>query len=262
MTPEREKQYIHEWILELTAHEVGHPLALRHNFRGSQVNTTAQLHDRKRTDQVGVMASVMDYSAANVAPKGQTQGNYFMTNIGSYDEWAIQYAYTPVAGAKTPQDELPELRKIASRVADPLVPYNTDEDAGFGPRAVDPSTTHNDMAGDNLVWFNQQFGLVRDLFANMEAKLERPGENYAILRRAFNRMQGEYFVGAMGASKYIGGLYINRDHVGDPNGRPPFVPVPAARQREALKFLTDKVWAADAFQVQAQLLNKLALKDR
>jgi hypothetical protein len=116
------------------------------------------------------------------------------------------------------------------------------------------------MAGDNLVWFNQQFGLVRDLFANMEAKLEKPGENYEVLRRAFNRMQGEYIVGALGASKYIGGLYINRDHVGDPNGRAPFVPVPAARQRESLKFLADKVWAPDAFQVQAQLLNKLALK--
>jgi hypothetical protein len=113
MTPDREKQYIREWILELTAHEVGHTLGLRHNFRASQIYTTAQLHDRKRTDQVGVMASVMDYSAANVAPKGQTQGNYFMTNIGTYDEWAIQYAYTPVPGAKTPQDEQPELRKIS-----------------------------------------------------------------------------------------------------------------------------------------------------
>jgi hypothetical protein len=94
----------------------------------------------------------------------------------------------------------------------------------------------------------------------MEAKLEKPGENYEVLRRSFNRMQGEYIVGALGASKYIGGLYINRDHVGDPSGRAPFVPVPAARQREALKFLADKVWAPDTFQVQAQLLNKLALK--
>jgi hypothetical protein len=260
MTPEREKQYLREWIMELTAHEVGHTLGLRHNFRGSQANTSAQLHDRKRTDQVGITASVMEYSAANIAPKGQTQGSYYMTNVGSYDEWVIQYAYTPVPGAKTPQDELPELRKIASRVADPLVPYNTDEDAGYGPRAVDPTTNHWDMASDNLVWSKKEIGLARDLFANMESKLEKPGESYEVLRRAFNRMQGQYLIPGLAASKYIGGMHYNRDHVGDPNGRPPFVPVPAAQQREALKFLAENLWAPDAFQVQAQLLNKLSLK--
>ena len=57
--------------------------------------------------------------------------------------------------------------------------------------------------------------------------------------------------------KYIGGIYHNRDHAGDPNGQPPFVPVPAKEQREALAFLANKIWAPDVVQIPAALLNKL-----
>jgi hypothetical protein len=38
----------------------------------------------------------------------------------------------------------------------------------------------------------------------------------------------------------------------------PFTPVPAAKQREALAFLDKYIFAADAFPVSAELLNKLA----
>lgn len=260
MTPDREQEYVRQWILELMAHEVGHTLGLRHNHRGSVINGLEQLQDRRRTQQVGVSNSVMEYNPANIAPQGQAQGDYFMTNVGVYDEWAIEYAYKPIPGAQTPEDELPELRRIASRVAEPVLSYNTDEDSWFSPRSIDPLTIPWDFGSDNLAWFSKQVRLVKDLFAHMETKLEKPGENYAILRRSFNRMQGEYIVAGLGASKYIGGIYHNRDHVGDPNGRLPFVPVPPARQREALTFLAEKLWAPDAFRVEAQLLNKLALK--
>jgi len=61
----------------------------------------------------------------------------------------------------------------------------------------------------------------------------------------------------MTAQKFIGGLEHNRDHFGDSNGRQPYVPVPAAKQREALAFLAEKIWAPDTFNVPAELLNKL-----
>jgi len=57
--------------------------------------------------------------------------------------------------------------------------------------------------------------------------------------------------------KYLGGQYINRDHAGDPNGRPPFENIPIATQREALAFLLDGVFAEDALALPPAILQKL-----
>jgi hypothetical protein len=46
--------------------------------------------------------------------------------------------------------------------------------------------------------------------------------------------------------------------VGDPGGRLPFEPVPAAKQRQALEFLAKQIFAPDAFEIPSSLLNKLA----
>ena len=52
-----------------------------------------------------MVASVMDYTPANIVPKGWTQGDYYTTTLGPYDIWAIEYGYKPLPGgtqAKSP----------------------------------------------------------------------------------------------------------------------------------------------------------------
>src|SRR5262249_45578167 len=48
--------------------------------------------------------------------------------------------------------------------------------------------------------------------------------------------------------------------IGDPKGRLPYDPVPAAEQRAALDFLNRDVFGPDAFKVPPSLLNKLAVE--
>ena len=38
----------------------------------------------------------MDYNPVNLAPQGTKQGDFFTSVIGPYDEWAIEYGYTPI----------------------------------------------------------------------------------------------------------------------------------------------------------------------
>ncbi len=91
--PKLPEELIGQAIKEVTMHEVGHSLGLRHNFRASAMLDADQLHDTSVTRKKGNTGSVMDYTPINLAPKGQEQGDYFTTTIGPYDYWAIEYAY-------------------------------------------------------------------------------------------------------------------------------------------------------------------------
>jgi hypothetical protein len=255
MTKEVEQQLMHEYVVETVAHEVGHTLGLRHNFRASTMLKTNDLYDLSKTEEEGQTASVMDYNPIVVAPKGTKQGHFLTPTLGPYDYWAIEYAYKPITG-----DEKAELGKIASRVADPMVPYATDEDAlgTTSPQAVDPNVNQFDHSSDPIAYFKQRYGIVDELWSSMDDKLVQPGEGYQILRRAVGRGLNQYSYGLLVTSKFIGGLYNYRDHAGDPNGRMPFKPVPAARQREALDVIRSVAFSEKSFQFPAAELNKLA----
>jgi hypothetical protein len=257
LSPEVEKRVVREYIVEVTAHEVGHTLGLRHNFRGSSLLKNEELVDTARTTALGQSASVMDYNPIVVAPKGKTQGEFVGTSLGPYDYWAIEYAYKPVEG-----DEKGELAHIASRAAtDPQLPYSTDEDAlgTYSALSIDPLANQYDQSSDPLAYFQDRVGLVHELWGSMEHKLTREGDGYQILRRAMGRSMNEMFRSLVTSTKFVGGVYHYRDHVGDPGGRVPFVPVPAAKQREALAFVNANAFGEKAFQVPPSVLNKLAV---
>src|SRR5205085_3317949 len=88
-------QFIHDYLVEIAAHEVGHTLGLRHNFRASTIHTLEQAQDAALTAKEGLTGSVMDYIPTNLSPAGQKQGQYHQTTLGPYDYWAINTPTNP-----------------------------------------------------------------------------------------------------------------------------------------------------------------------
>jgi hypothetical protein len=257
LSPELIQKILHEFIVEVTAHEVGHTLGLRHNFRASTILSVSDLNNVQKTEEIGQTSSVMDYNPLVVAPKGTKQGHFLTPTLGPYDYWAIEYAYKPIQG-----DEKAELAKIASRVADPMLPYSTDEDAlgTYSPLAIDPLVNQFDQSSDPLAYFKQDVGIIHELWASMETKLAKQGEGYQVLRRSLARSLGEYNRALLTSSKYVGGIYHVRDHVGDPHGRSPYTVVPAAKQKEALDFLRTAAFSEKSFELPPGLMNKFAIE--
>ena len=250
-------KFIKDFLREIAAHEVGHTLGLRHNFRASTIHTFEQAQDAGITGREGLTGSVMDYIPTNIAARGGKQGEYHQSTLGPYDYWAIEYAYKPI-DSSTVEGEQTELRKIASRAAEPQLAYDTDEDAGLGPGLdMDPVVNRFDLGTDPLKYYAHRIGLAREIFGSMEQRLEKPGESYQILRRSFNAALNQSAQALFLTSKYIGGVYHYRSYVGDPGNRLPFEPVAAEKQKEALQLLRDNLFAPTAFQFKPQLLNKL-----
>ncbi len=243
----------------IAAHEVGHTLGLRHNFRASSLQKFEQLNDAALTAAEGLSGSVMDYIPTNLASRGQKQGEYSQSTLGAYDYLAIEYAYKPLTAAQTPEDELPELRKIASRAAEAALTFATDEDAGFGelPFDMDPAVNRFDLGADPLPYYAHRIRLSKEIFDNMEARLEKPGEGYQVLRRSFQIALNQAGSQLLQAARFVGGVHHFRDHVGDRGGRLPYQPVPSSKQRIALQLITENLFAPRAFQFSPRLLAKL-----
>jgi hypothetical protein len=235
-------------LKDVMMHEVGHTLGLRHNFRASTVYTAAQLADPAFVEKNGLAGSVMEYNARNIALPGMKQGAFSMTTLGPYDYWAIEYGYKPIA----PEDEARELSRIAARSNDPLLAYATDYDAGDG---MDPEVNTGDLGNDSLVFAAQRMALAKELWTRWQDREMGPDESYVALRRNLSR--GLVTVGqvSMMAAKYVGGVRMLRDHAG--SARAPLDPIPAARQREALKLVESGLFSVDSFKFKPGFMRRL-----
>jgi hypothetical protein len=257
-------EFLRTAIMELILHEVGHTLGLQHNFKASSATPMGKIHQASYTREHGVGASVMDYNPVNISPDPAKQGDYWTSAPGDYDRWAIQYAYMPVYKPGTgepvdsPDEELPELEKIAGRASEPLLAYNTDEDNWLGPFAVDPYTNAWDLGADPVQFAKERASIVRRVMPELEKRLVADGQGYQRLRNAFGRLFFEGTYPLFTATKMVGGMRFARDHKGDPGGRLPFTPVPAEKQREAVQVIVDGAFSEDSFRFDPELLNKLA----
>src|SRR5262249_13248560 len=157
------EELIQQAIKEVVMHEVGHTLGLRHNFKASTMLPNEQLHDTKITREKGLVASVMDYSPVNLAPKGVKQGDYFTTTIGPYEYWAIEYGHKPVSG-----DEKEELKKIAAKGASPGLDYGTDEDTYL---TADPLINRFDLGADVMKFSQDRMLLADELLKGLSTRV-------------------------------------------------------------------------------------------
>ncbi|HEY7329071.1 MAG TPA: zinc-dependent metalloprotease [Gemmataceae bacterium] len=244
------EEMILQAIKEVTMHEVGHTLGLRHNFKASTMLKNEQLHDTSITRKQGLVGSVMDYSPINLAPKGTKQGDYFTTTIGPYDYWAIAYAYKPLSGGT--EGELDKLKEIAKD--SPKHDYATDEDM-YG--TADPLVNVWDLGADPMKFAQERLLMAEELLKGLEERVVDKGEGYQRARRAFNVLLNQYGNGAYLTARFLGGEHAHRDHRGDSGARDPFVPVNADKQREALKFLQEHILSEKHFQFSPQLLRRL-----
>ncbi|GAB4452310.1 MAG: hypothetical protein OHK0029_02970 [Armatimonadaceae bacterium] len=246
----REKQYTDQLITEVVAHEFGHILGLRHNFVGSTGLSLEDLKNPELVRNAGTSASVMDYNAFNIAAIREKDVDFFSQTVGTYDLWAIEYGYTALPSVS----EEPMLKRIASRSNEPGHAYQSDEAAFV---ALDPRVVPGDISSDPLAYWGRVITMSRYLLFNLDKNVPKQGESYWEFTKAFQMLLNNYARAAGVASRYVGGLTLNRNHKGDPKEKPTTEPIDAAHQKQALELLNTYIFAPNAFRFPERYYTRL-----
>ena len=243
------EEIVAQVLKDVVMHEVGHTLGLRHNFRASTAVPFARLNLPAYTRVNGLSGSVMDYNAFNLPLEGEPLGHIAMSTLGAYDYWAVEYAYRPL-----PADgEAEALARIAARAGEPALAYGTDEETSAG---YDPQVNQRDLGDDPLAFASRRLKLSRELWSRLQSRPLATGTSYGRLRQNFESGLRQFDLAAELAAKHVGGVNYYRDLAGD--SRASFVPVPVARQREALALLAREVFSAQAMVIDPALASRLS----
>ena len=212
-------------IRQLSAHEVGHTLGFTHNFAASTYGR----------------GSVMDYPAPMIEIKnGKLDfSKAYAVGIGSFDKFAVKYAYTQFdAGA----NESNELEKIVREGITNGLLFLADQDARPAG-AANPLANLWDNGPDPVAMLNHEMQ-VRRIGLNQFGLQNIPnGTPLSELENQFLPLYLHHRYQLTAAVKTLGGVYYTFA-VRTQNSPDPGVVnqiVPATRQREALAAALDTI---------------------
>ena len=252
---DEENDPLRQWIISLTLHEIGHTLGLRHNFKASWLYDAIEIHDKNITGKNHI-GSVMDYDPINIAPEGVEQGNFFPTEPGPYDIWAIVFGYSQDMNET-------ERENLLSQSTKPEFIFGTDDYAMGSPGSnMDPRNKRYDMSSDPITYTVQRLKIIDNKINELPEIFNEPGSTYTELKATFDSLLRDKGRFAESIAIQIGGVYSNRLVMGQENEMMPYEVVPYSEQKRAMSVLNKHLFANDAFVFDPSILKLLQSEKR
>jgi len=256
----RQAQLLDESVRYLILHEIGHTLGLNHNMRASQAFTIDELSNEDFVAENGLAGSIMDYTPVHLASPGRKQTGFYDVKPGPYDDWAIEFGYSPALDGP---DGNANRVALLNRSTESQLVFGNDADDMRAPGAgIDPRVNISDMSADAITYATERLSLVDEIMGDLSSSIGTEGESYQELFNAYLVMANEFASAANTISRYVGGVHVNRAMVGQPGATIPFEPVALRDQERAMEALRQKVFAPDAFAGSAELYSHLRQQRR
>lgn len=235
-----DEELMGQLIRFVSSHEVGHTLGLRHNFGSSSTVPVEKLRDREFVHKYGHTPSIMDYARFNYVaqPEDSMSREDLFPRINDYDQWAIQWGYTPMWNAYDEESDHYELEKLIATkdVSSKSRLWFGDGETNYN----DPRCQREDLGDDAVL--ASTYGL-----KNLKREiLELPKWTYQSndiynnnLKSVYDQIYSQFMRYVGHVQNNIGGIEKNIKTV-DEEG-PVYVGTSKEHQKRALKFIDEQV---------------------
>ncbi len=238
----------------VVTHEVGHSLGFPHNFKASSQYPFEKIRDKAWVKKMGHVSTLMDYCRFNYVaqPEDGFDPADLVPKLGPYDIFAVKWGYTPIPAAKTSDDEKATLNAwLKPQESEPWLRFSTPGTSGIDPGDQTEAVGDADPVKATTLGTRN---LQRVLGMLPKAAL-KDGQDFKELSHLYDAIWGQWRRELGHVTVLVGGYDTENKHGGQAGGR--FTPVPAARQAEAVKFLTGTLLKTPTWILDPALLAKL-----
>lgn len=234
----------------VSSHEIGHSLGLIHNMRSSSATPVEKLRDSLWMEKYGHTSSIMDYCRFNyVAQPGDNVTNVF-PRINDYDKWAIKWGYAPLYGYSEKEKESILDQWVVETFKDPRLRYTHE-----GIEGIDPRNQTEDLGDNSMKASEYGIANLKVIMAGLREWSTNSQPNFSLMDRRYNAVIAQFgrYMGHVVTN--IGGVYY--EHNTPSMEGASYTGVPAAIQREAIKFLAKNLFTAPVWLADDSILNDI-----